>query len=58
MKIITIFADRLFAFQYDDEEENELDRLLNLWHDTEYLYDFMKQNKADLPANKSVNKIV
>lgn len=33
MKIVSIFAYRLFAFQYDGEGLNEYDRLMNLWGD-------------------------
>jgi hypothetical protein len=46
MKIVRIFdgEDSLFAFHYAHEEQHELDRLLELWQDTEYLRDFAKSN--------------
>lgn len=44
MKIVSIFADKLFAFQYESEEENEYDRLIGMWTDTNYLFEFAKEN--------------
>jgi hypothetical protein len=49
MKIVRIFADQLFAFQYESEADNELRRLLTLWNDTTHLYQFVAQHKADAP---------
>lgn len=34
MKIVRIFAEKLFAFKYQNEADNELRRLLTLWNDT------------------------
>ncbi len=51
MKIVPIFADKLFAFHYAGEEDNELKRLLNLWNDTFYLFQFLKANKNDIGHN-------
>jgi len=48
MKIVHIFATRLFSFHYHDEQDNELDRLLNCWSDVEYVYNFLKQNSKDI----------
>lgn len=58
MDIITIFADQLFSFQYDIEDDNELHRLLALWNDTNYLYQFVKQNIADIPHKVSISSMV
>ncbi len=58
MKIINIFAQRLFAFHYDDEVYNEYDRLMNLWDDIVYLYRFTSVNINDLPKGKSIQEIV
>lgn len=58
MKIISIFANQLFTFHYENETENELRRLLNLWNDSIYLYSFVIQNKADAPKNTSVQTII
>lgn len=56
-KIVNIFADKLFAFHYDEAEDNEYDRLMNLWDDTEYIYDFLKKNEADIPGGKSIQRM-
>lgn len=58
MKIVNIFAYRLFAFQYDAEEENEYDRLLNLWTDTGYVRGFLIENEADIPSHKTKRQFV
>ncbi|WP_223583089.1 hypothetical protein [Sphingobacterium sp. GVS05A] len=57
MKIVNIFAYRLFAFHYEKELDNEYDRLMDLWYNAEYIYDFVKTNKNDIPENKSVKKV-
>ncbi len=46
MKIVSIFADQLFAFHYENEVDNEYDRLMNLWTDTGYLQAYAKENKV------------
>lgn len=57
MEIVNIFANRLFAFQYDGEANNEYDRLLDLWADMEYIYNFLKENKEDIPKHKTIPEI-
>lgn len=57
MKIINIFAYKLFAFQYDGEASNEYDRLLNLWNDAEYIYSFLKENMEDIPKQKTISQL-
>lgn len=54
MEIVCIFAERLFAFRYPEEEDNEYDRLLNLWNDVEYVYNFLKENREDFPKDKDI----
>ncbi|MCB0605077.1 MAG: hypothetical protein KDC52_14160 [Ignavibacteriae bacterium] len=44
MKIVRIFADQLFAFQYEGEVDNEYDRLMELWTDVTYLKAFAQNN--------------
>lgn len=61
MKIVRIFGEKLFAFHYDNEDENELNRLLGLWSDVGYLYHFLKDNKQDtgsLPNGKLIEQII
>lgn len=55
MKIISIFADQIYAFQYDGNEDDELQRNLNLWNDIEYLKDFFEKNKSLIIGNKHLN---
>jgi hypothetical protein len=47
MEIIPIF-DNLFAFKYKNEATHELERLLGLWQDTEFLEEFFNDNLGDL----------
>lgn len=55
MKIVRIFGERLFAFQYEGEEYNEYARLMGLWTDPLYLRDFLKEN---LPSGESLNDMI
>ncbi|WP_291076774.1 hypothetical protein [Empedobacter sp. UBA6322] len=57
MKIVNIFANRLFALHYQNETYNEYDRLMDLWDDTTYIYDFLKENVADIPKGKNIKDI-
>jgi hypothetical protein len=43
MKIVCIFAENLYAIQYDEESINEYRRLLNQWNDMEYLFEFTEK---------------
>lgn len=56
MKIVNIFAHRLFSFQYD-ENENEYRKLLRLWDDIEYLYNFLKANENDWPLGYDIQSL-
>ena len=58
MKIITIFAKRLFAFQFEKERKNELSRLLDDWNDVGKLYQFILENKYDAPMGFSIQELV
>ncbi len=58
MKIVRIFADQLFAFHYEKKADNELHRLLTLWNDTAYLYQFVTQHKGDAPKNVAVQTLI
>jgi hypothetical protein len=58
MKIVSIFGDRLFSFHFEGETKNELRRLLSLWNNTEHLYQFVVQHKADLPGIMSTSTLV
>lgn len=44
MKIVSIFVDKLFAFIYKGESENELSKLLEKCNDPHWLYEYAKKN--------------
>ena len=46
MKIVPIFASKLFAFHYEGELLDEYGRLLELWNDPEYIMNFVERNKV------------
>jgi hypothetical protein len=58
MKIVSIFANQLFAFHYENEKLNELRRLLKLWNNTEYLFKFVTSNKLDAPQNIPIYNLI
>lgn len=58
MKIVNIFEYKLFAFHYDGEEDNEYDRLMELWNDTEYVRDFLKENETDLEEWQTIKQFI
>lgn len=57
MKIISIFAPHLYTIQYENETEHEWQRLLHLWNDMTYLFEFVEVNNIE---NKMefINEIV
>lgn len=48
MKIVPIFAPKLFAFHYKGELKNELGRLLDSWNNPVELSKFLLENKNDI----------
>ena len=50
MKIVPIFAPKLFAFHYKGELKNELGRLLDSWNNPVELSKFLLENKNDIGA--------
>lgn len=48
MKIVSIFAEKLFSFHFPNQAENELKRTLSLWNDDEYLEQFYEDNILDM----------
>jgi len=51
MEIISIFDGTLYAFKYDNEARSELHKRLELWQDQEYVFSFLKENKADVKSS-------
>ncbi|OXB04391.1 hypothetical protein [Flavobacterium pectinovorum] len=54
MKIVDIFAPALFSFHYDEEVDNEYDRLMDNWTDVSYLRKYAISN-AITDVTKFVN---
>lgn len=49
MKIVPIFANRLYAFHYQNgDDPDEFERLFDLWQDITYLEQFFDENQKDL----------
>jgi len=52
MEIVPIFANRLYAFNYQSEGAglDEFERLFDIWQDVEYLEEFFESNQNDLQS--------
>ena len=48
MEVKTIYKGYLYAIRYDNEKENELDRLFDEWNDTDFVTNFLQENKKEL----------
>lgn len=48
MKIKAIYPPYIYSIQYDNEDEDEFNRLFSLWGDISYLIQFMNENKEYL----------
>jgi len=48
MKIISIFGENLTAIKFESNNSDELERVFDLWNDTEYFEDFFNANQVDL----------
>lgn len=46
MKIDIIFDKKLYSIVRNNEDDNELRRLIQLWNDVDFLYQFYKKNKT------------
>jgi hypothetical protein len=64
MKIVPIFAPNLFAFVLKNEKTkaynkfNELEKTLNLWNNTDYLYQFARDNQTLISEYTSIEKFI
>ena len=58
MSIVTIFANKLYAVHYEGADTNELMRLLDLWQDTQYVFDFVTEHEGDLRNFETVDSVV
>jgi len=46
--IIQILGKKLYSIKYDDGYESEFDRLMELWNDAEYVYEYFEANQQAL----------
>lgn len=46
--IIKILEEKLFSIRYNDGYDSEFDRLMDLWNDVEYVYDYFEKNTKSL----------
>ncbi len=51
MELFSIFADHLWSIRYDEEKEDEYNRLFHLWVDMNYVESYIEQHidKLDTP---------
>ncbi|MCR9171098.1 MAG: hypothetical protein NXI10_01295 [bacterium] len=49
MRIVCIFEQELYAVHYDNQADNEYNRLMNLWTDVGYLYEYAKNHHIPNP---------
>lgn len=54
MKIVDIFAYKLFSFHFEGESMSELRKIMMQWNDMSYIYGFLKNHVRDLPKNQSL----
>jgi len=54
MKIVDIFAGKLFAMHYDGEKLNEYERLMEYWSYSDKIICFLDENIADIPSGVNV----
>ena len=58
MRIVPIFdTENLFAFHFEVDENNVFIELMNNWTDAEFVHDFFKKNKRDIPTNVDISKL-
>lgn len=48
MKIVCTFVEGLWSFKYEGEKFYELERLIEIWTDYEYLQNYYSENEKDL----------
>lgn len=50
MQIVKIYPPYIYSVQYDDEEENEFDRLFQSWNDAGQVVEFLEENRRFLKS--------
>lgn len=51
MNIVAIYSPYIYSIQYDNREENEIDRLFNSWNDVCFVTEFLEKNKEYLKSD-------
>jgi len=46
MEVVCIFEEQLYAFRYKGNAKDEFNRLMDLWTDVGYLYNYAKNNNV------------
>lgn len=48
MEIEKIFHNHIYSIKYDNHSQNEYDRLISIWNDWDFVFDFLEKNKQYL----------
>ena len=60
MKIVSIFAEHLYALHLEDEAENEFAQLLGIegkWMEVNYFFEFVEEHKKDIPHYEKIDDL-
>lgn len=58
MKIVPIFASRIYAVKYAGGLLNSYDEVMGLWNDVSYLASFLAENAGDIPEGLSRRQVL
>ena len=58
MEIVTTFVPNLYAFQFPNEEFDELERVFDEWNNPLFLLDFFTKNVADLKSSYTIGEAI
>lgn len=58
MKIVTTFVPNLYAFQFPNEEFDELERVFDEWNNPLFLLDFFTKNEVDLKSSYTIGEAI
>ena len=58
MEIVPTFVPNLYAFQFPNEQFDELDRVFDEWNDPLFLLDFFTENEADLKGSHTIGEAI
>ena len=58
MEIVPTFVPNLYAFQFPEEEFDELERVFDEWNDPLFLLDFFTKNEVDLKGSCTIEEAI